>query len=378
VASAGIIKFRQAFAYFGKSQQVVPRFHTIQTLRDDRVDILLLDALIPEATAWLETRHSVEYRPELAEDIVALRKACYKTKGIVFTRHSLVTRDLLDFLPKLKAVARMHVGTDNTDLEACQERDIKVIHASSANVRSNAEYLLSTLLLLYRRGIVSSLMGRKDPSQQIGRELHGSTVGILGLAPTAHTLATILHGMGVRLIGYDPAVHHTAPIWERLHIQPVTLPELMSNSDAVSVLMLYAARYKGFVSAKLLAACKRHQLWVGISRSQLFDEAALAQALSDGRIDACVLDGAEANFAGENSPLHGLKNLFITPRLGSHTLEARLRASWYVAHRMHEAISSFEGSSGFGQSPSSAAMDLELPGVTAATEPWKLPEFMIR
>ena len=224
------------------------------------MDILLLDALVPEATAWLETKHTVQYRPELADDLVALRKACYKTKGIVFPRQCVVTRAFLDFLPMLKAVARLHVGTDNTDLEACKERDIKVIHASSANVRSNAEYLLSTLLLLYRRGIVASLVGRKHPTQQMGRELYGSTIGILGLAPTAHTLAGMLHGLGVRLIGYDPAVHHTAPIWERLHIQPVTLPELMSQSNAVSVQMLYAARYKGFVNSKLLAACKRHQL----------------------------------------------------------------------------------------------------------------------
>lgn len=328
------------------------------------MDILLLDALVPEATAWLETRHSVEYRPELADDPVALRKACYKTEGIVFTRRGLVTRELLDFLPKLKAVARLHVGTDNTDLEACQERGIKVIHASSANVRSNAEYLLATLLLLYRRGIVSSLLGKKrHPNQQMGRELYGSTVGILGLAPTAHTLAGMLSSLGVRLIGYDPAVHHTSPIWERLNIQPVTLPELVSQAHAVSVQMLYAARYRGFVSSKLLAACKRNQLWVGISRSHLFDPGALAEALTDGRIEACVLDGAELQFADESSPLYGLKNLFITPRLGSHTREARLRSSWYVAHRMHEAITNTERPSGFGYSPHSQPMDLDLPGV---------------
>ena len=150
------------------------------------MDILLLDALVPEALTWLETRYSVEYRPELADDLSLLRKVAYKTRGIVFPRQTVVTRDFLDFLPKLRAVGRLHVGTDNTDLEACKERGIKVIHASSANVRSNAEYLLSSLLLLYRRGVVSALMGRRHPAGQMGRELHGSTIGILGLAPT-HT-----------------------------------------------------------------------------------------------------------------------------------------------------------------------------------------------
>lgn len=339
------------------------------------MDILLLDALVPEAMAWLETRHSVGYHPELADDLASLRKIAYKTKGIVFPRQTVVTRDFLDFLPRLKAVGRLHVGTDNTDLEACKERDIKVVHASSANVRSNAEYLLSSLLLLYRRGLVSALMGRRHPTTQMGRELHGSTVGILGLAPTAHTLAGMLSGLGVRLIGYDPAVHHTAPIWERLRIQPVSLPELMSQADAVSVQMLYATRFRGFVNEKLLSACRRNQLWVGISRSELFDEAALAAALCDGRIEACILDGAEASFLGDTSPLKGLKNLFVTPRLGSHTREARLRSSWYVAHRMHEAISVQH--SGMDQLPTSAPMELEVPGSVPPSQ-WSESESMVR
>jgi phosphoglycerate dehydrogenase-like enzyme len=65
----------------------------------------------------------------------------------------------------------------------------------------------------------------------------------------------------------------------------------------------------------------------------------LALALTDGRIDACLLDGANPAFASEGTPLYGVPNLHLTPRLGSHTREAKLRASWYVAHRIHEALS---------------------------------------
>ena len=76
------------------------------------MDILLLDALVPEAIAWLEARHSVQYQPELADDLVALRQAGYKTQAIVFPRQTIVTRALLDFLPKLKALSRLHVSSD--------------------------------------------------------------------------------------------------------------------------------------------------------------------------------------------------------------------------------------------------------------------------
>ena len=58
--------------------------------------------------------------------------------------------------------------------------------------------------------------------------------------------------------------------------------------------------------------------------------------VKDGRIEAAMLDGAEAGFAGRGTPLHELPNLHLTPRLGSLTRESRLRASWYVAQRLHE------------------------------------------
>lgn len=303
------------------------------------MEILLLERLVPEALAWLEERHPVVSRLDLAQDASAVRKAIYKASAVVLPRRVSVTRELLDFAPLLKAVARMHAGNENTDLEACRERKIRVIQATTANVRSNAEYLLASLLLLYRRGLGAVLSGDHPFEIKPGREIHGSVVGIFGLAPTAHALALILHGLGARLVGYDPAVHSTAPIWAKLQIEPVTLNEMLAQSDAVSVQVMFASRYLGFINDKMLAHCRRGQVWVGISRSQLFDAEALARALADGRIEAAMLDSAHPNFAAKGSPLHEAPNLFLTPRLGSFTLEARVRASWYVAHRLHEALS---------------------------------------
>jgi D-3-phosphoglycerate dehydrogenase len=339
------------------------------------VDILLLDRLVPEAVAWLESRHSVEIRPELAADPGALRKAIYKAQALVLPRKVVVTREFLDFAPLLKAVARMHVSTDNTDLEACRERNVRVIQATTANVRSNAEYLLASLLVLFRRGIGSSLAGDRHAEVRLGRELNGSVIGIFGLQPTAHTLALMLHSLGAKLIGYDPAVHHSAPLWGRLHIQPVGLAELMGQADAVSVQMMYASRYQGFINDKVLAHCKPGQVWVGISRSLLFDVGALARALTDGRIDAAILDGAEAGFASRGSPLHELDNLYLTPRLGSYTRESRLRASWYVAHRLHEALSAPRDA--MPESRPTVPGDLDGPQL-GGTSPRTPPTFIVR
>lgn len=302
------------------------------------VDVLLVEPLVSDALLWLQERYGVGYQPELADDPIALRNAMYKTRAVVLPPHVIVSQQFLDFSPRLQVVARMQISSDNTDVEACQRRGIRLVQARSATVRSNAEYILYGLLMLYRRGMVSALLGRKISQVRMGRELGGSTVGLLGLAPVAHTLAPMLKGLGVRLLGYDPAVHQAAPHWHRLGVEPVSVQELLARSDAVSVQVVYASRFKGWINERLLNHCKPGQLWVGVSRGALFDAEALALALTDGRIDACLLDGASPQFAAEGSPLHGIPNLHLTPRLGSHTREAKLRASWYVAHRIHETL----------------------------------------
>lgn len=303
------------------------------------MEVLLIDPLVPEALSWLRERYEVSFRPELADDPIALRKATYKTRAIVLPPHVVVSQEFLDFSPKLQLVARMQISSDNTDLDACAKRQVRVVQARSATVRSNAEYLLYGLLMLYRRGMISALLGRKIAQVRMGRELAGSTVGLLGLAPVAHTLAPMLRGLGVRLLGYDPAVHHAAPIWAKLGVAPVPLNDLLARSDAVSLQVVYASRFRGWINDRLLNHCKPGQLWVGVSRSALFDPEALALALTDGRIDACLLDGANPAFAAEGTPLYNVPNLHLTPRLGSHTREAKLRASWYVVHRIHETLS---------------------------------------
>lgn len=313
--------------------------------------------LLPEAVDWLRERYELDCKPELAQDLAAIEREIRDADAVVLPRKVAVTQRLLECAPLLRAVARLHVGTDNTDLEACRDRHVRVLQATTANVRSNAEYLLAGLLMLFRRGVGCAVLGagERPEAVRLGRELQGSMVGLIGLAPTAHTLAPMLTTLGVKLIGYDPAIHHSAPIWQRLNIQPVSLPEMLQFADAVSVQVMYATRYRGFINEQVLAHCRPGQVWVGISRSSLFEPAALASALTDGRIDACLLDGPEAGFADAGSPLHDLANFYVTPRLGSHTREARSRASWYVAHRLHAVL---DQPTGAADLPATAPGDL--------------------
>lgn len=324
--------------------------------------------------AWLEARHSLAYRPALADDERALRHSTERVRAVLVPNQVIVSQDFLDFAPCLEVVARMQIGTDNIDHETCRERGIKVVQARSANVRANAEFLVGALLMLYRQGMLSALLPKPFPTaaqqavasqparpipMSLGREINGSTIGLLGMGPSSSALAGLLSGMGARLIGYDPALHFSSPIWQQLRVQPVSLPDMMATADAVSVQMMYASRFRGFVNARILAACKRNQIWVSISRNTLFDTQAMLDALRDGRIGAWLTDSAEEVTGDAITELRALPNFYATERVGSSTHEARQRASWYLAHRLHDILSP---DNQFDESAISQSMALGLPG----------------
>ena len=341
------------------------------------MDILLLESLIPEAMAWLEARHSLQYRPQLVNDERALRHSTSRVRAIVVPNQVVINSEFLDFSPQLEVVARLQIGTDNIDLESCRERSIKVLQARSANVRANAEFLVGSLILLYRQGLMSAMLSKakdvhaatvapassssgdalsaatpqptplhaplytpqKAAAVPTGREINGSVIGLLGIGPAASALAGLLNSMGARVVGYDPALHHSSPLWQQMRVQPVSLLDMMSTADAVSVQMLYASRYKGFINERVLAACKPHQLWVSIARSALFDSTAMLEALQDGRIAAWLTDSSDESQDAAMPLLRTLPNFYATQRIGSLTRESRQRASWYMAHRLHDVLS---------------------------------------
>ena len=324
----------------------------------ETIDILLLEPLIAEAMAWLEGRHSISVQPKLASDERALRHKSDNVRAIVVPREVKINQEFLDFAPKLEVVSRLVLGRDNIDVVACQKRNVKLVLASSANVRAQAEFVLAALLAMFRPGFVPALAGQKPAPLPRGREINGATIGMLGLPKGLHAITQLVSAMGARLIGYDPTLHHNDPVWQQLRVQPVSLTELMSLSDAVSVQMEYASRYTAFINDRMLAACKRNQVWVSISRSDLFDLPAVLQAMDDGRISALWIDGPDQKLLENVAGLKNYPHFYVTHRLGSHTHEARARASWYVAHRLHEALE-LRNPSGQGvQSP----MMLELPG----------------
>jgi len=305
--------------------------------QESKLEVVLLEDLAADARHWLASRHEVHYEPQLADDTAMLRGRLYKTAALVVPPRLKVTSHLLDFAPRLAVVARIHDGTENIDYEACKRQHVRVVQASSATVRASAEYLLSSLLALFRHGGCPPALA-VSAGFTLGREINDSVIALFGMSPPAQMLAPMLMALGARVIGYDPAVHRSAELWQRLGVQPMGLSEMLEAADAVSVQLAYATRYRGLLGERVLQACKPGQLWTNISRPALFDLEALAGCLRSGRIAACMMDSDDPHLSEADSPLRGLLNLNITPHLAPRTQESWLRGSWYLVDRIHETL----------------------------------------
>ena len=297
------------------------------------MDLLIVEPLEKEVAQWLDARHSVRYAPELARDPRAFRQALYNVRAMIIPPSVTLDATALHYAPVLRAVGRITAGAENIDLDACGRAGVEVVRSVTATAQAEAEFMIGALLSLLRRVPVVGSDGTL-----VGRELGAATVGLVGMAPSARSMAQLLAGFGSRVVGYDPSLHASDSVWERWKVQPMGLRELLEVSDAVCVQLSYFSRYHGLLGERFLPFCKPNQVIVSIAHSALFNEKALADALTSGRVAAAWLDSLEPGALDEGRPLAGLENLQITPRVASTTRESRLRSAWAVVRRLDELL----------------------------------------
>ena len=316
--------------------------------------LLIVDTLDAEVMQWLGGRHPVAHAPDLAFDPRAFRRALYNVRAAIVPSTVTLDAQALHYAPVLQAVGRVSAGAENIDLEACTRAKVEVVRSLTATAQAEAEFMIGALLSLLRRVPITGADG-----VPVGRELGSATVGLVGMAPAARSMATMLRGFGSKVVGYDPSLHESDAVWERWQVAPLSLRKLLSDSDAVCVQLNYFSRYHGLLGERFLSFCKPNQVLVSTAHSGLFDETALAEALNSGRLAAAWLDSMEPGALDEGRPLHGVETLQVTPRVASTTRESRLRSAWAVARRIDEVLG--ERSTGFRElrsKSSSAPLDL--------------------
>ncbi|MDH4389954.1 MAG: NAD(P)-dependent oxidoreductase [Aquabacterium sp.] len=291
--------------------------------------VLIVEPLDPEVMQWLVARHPVRYAPDLARDPRGLRQAMRAVQALIIPPTVALDADTISRAPQLRAVGRLSMGAENIDFDACARAGVEVVRPSDATAQAEAEFMIGALLQMLRRVPVVNAEGLL-----VGRELGSATVGLIGMGPAAQPTAQLLQAFGARVVGYDPALHANDPLWARYLVEPVSLRELMEQSDAVCVMLTYFTRYQGLLGERYLGFCKANQVLISLASTSLFDENALAEVLGSGRMAAAWFDSLEPGMLTPGRLLHQIDTLQVTPRVASTTLESRVRAAWDVARRI--------------------------------------------
>lgn len=298
--------------------------------------VLIAEQLSPATVAALGPDFEVVQAD--GTDREALRAALANADAVLVRSATQLDAEAIGWAPKLKVIARAGVGLDNVDIKAATQAGVMVVNAPTSNIISAAELTVAHILGLARhlpRAHGSLAAGEWKRSSFTGIELYEKTVGIVGLGRIGALVAERLRGFGVELIAFDPYV--TAVRAQQLGVELVSLEELVSRADFLTIHMPRTPETLGMIGADQLAAMKPTAYVVNVARGGLIDEAALAAALADGQIAGAALDVFMQEPPADAS-LTGLPNVNVTPHLGASTEEAQEKAGIAVAKSVRLAL----------------------------------------
>jgi D-3-phosphoglycerate dehydrogenase len=240
---------------------------------------------------------------------------------------------------QLKIIARAGVGLDNVDVQSATQAGVMVVNAPTSNITSAAE-LAVALLLATARNIAPANQALKGGawkrSKYSGVELLDKTVGVVGLGRIGALVAERLKGFGMKVIAYDP--YTSAAKAGQIGAQLVSLDELLAESDFITIHLPKTPETVGLIGEDALHKVKPNVRIINAARGGILDEAALARAISDGRVAGAGIDV----FATEpctDSPLFEHESVVVTPHLGASTDEAQEKAGVAVAKSVRLALS---------------------------------------
>lgn len=225
------------------------------------------------------------------------------------------SRELLEQLPDLRIIAQTGNHSYHIDLAAAAERGIIVGKASGGFSTGAAELTIGLAIALMRQipaGDAAVKSGRWIAP--LGRELHGQTLGIVGLGHVGRHVATIAIAFGMRVVAWSR--RPDVPAAAALGVEMTELDDLLRRSDVVSVHATLAPETRGLLDARRLALMKPTAYIINTARGPIIEEAALVEALAAGRIAGAALDVFDQEPLPADHPLTRLPNVVLTPHLG--------------------------------------------------------------
>jgi D-3-phosphoglycerate dehydrogenase len=301
------------------------------------VRVLITEKLAERGVELLRQDFEVDVRTDLAK--AGLAGAIESYDALIVRSQTTVDAGVLEAASNLKVVARAGIGLDNIDVEAATRRGITVVNAPQSNILSAAEHTMALVLALARflpLANASLRSGAWDRERFQGVEVHGKTLGIVGLGQVGRMVAQRALAFGMRLIAYDPYVSRERARQLSVELMP-DLEALLVQADFVTIHLPRTPETERLIGERELALMKEGARLVNTARGGIVDEAALEAALRSGRLAGAALDV----FATEpvtSHPLFELDSVVVTPHLGASTTEAQDKAGAAIAEMVRLAL----------------------------------------
>jgi D-3-phosphoglycerate dehydrogenase / 2-oxoglutarate reductase len=263
-----------------------------------------------------------------ALDAKGLIEAASDVDIIVADRVTEGRGEIFPKLPKLRAFVRCAVDIRNIDVAAASAAGVLVTRASPGFVQSVAELALGFMVDLSRgvsRSTADYHSGRR-PEVVMGRQLAGSSLGIIGYGSIGRYLATVAKVLGMEVLVADPFVTIGAT-----DIKHLPLEELLGRADFVVCLAIANEQTENLIGQAALAQMQKHAFFINLSRGNLVDEKALASALRENRIAGVAMDVGRAPDQMPMPELAKLPNVIATPHIGGLTPQA-------IEHQSSETV----------------------------------------
>jgi D-3-phosphoglycerate dehydrogenase len=299
--------------------------------------VLVTEKIAPSGLDQLAAAgHQVDVREELSSD--ELLEAVVGAEALVIRSATQVTAEVLAAGTSLVVVGRAGIGLDNVDVAAATARGVMVVNAPQSNILSAAEQAMA-LLLAQARNIPQAhaalIAGKWERSKWEGVELHGKTLGVVGLGRVGALVAQRALAFGMRLIAYDPFVSSERA--RHMGVELCPLEELVATADFVTIHLPKTPDTVGLIGRDLLAKAKPGVRIINTARGGIIDEGALAEAIREGTVQGAGLD-VFAKEPTTESPLFELDSVVVSPHLGASTVEAQDKAGVTIAEQVLLAL----------------------------------------
>lgn len=265
-------------------------------------------------------------------------------KGIdgVIVRTAPFNKDVIENADKLKVISRHGVGVDNIDIEEASKRGIFVLNTPGVNDISVAEHTLAMILALAKR-IKEMDRAVRDGRFNIREEysaidLDGKVLGIIGFGKIGSLVAKkCRYAFNMEILVYDPYVKEERV--NEVEGRLVDLKILLKESDFVSIHTPLTNETKHLIGEKELKLMKPTSFIINIARGPIWDEKALAKALSEGWIRGAGTDVFEEEPPREDNPLLKIDNILLTPHMAALTKECVIRMATGAAKNVIDILS---------------------------------------